>query len=121
VELGCFFESRGTAGAKSAAQTIPGGFPVNYPYTWLRLRRSGDIFTGFASLDGQSWIQLGTATISLPSQLYVGLAVSSQNATQPSTAKFRDYGTTTSTTARFQARPRAPRSVSRRLAWSYPK
>jgi len=69
VELGCFFESRSSAGAKSAAQSIPGGFPVNYPYTWLRLRRGGDVFTGFASLDGQSWVQLGTATISLPSQL----------------------------------------------------
>jgi hypothetical protein len=77
VELGCFFESRGSVGVNSSSQSIPGGFPVNYPYTWLRLRRSADVFTGFASLDGQTWVQLGSATITLPSLLYFGLAVTS--------------------------------------------
>jgi len=83
-ELGCFFESRATASAKSAAHH-PGGFPVNYPYTWLRLRRAGDVFTGFASFDGQSWIQIGTATISLPAQLYLGCR--SRARTRPSRAR----------------------------------
>src|SRR4030095_2780953 len=46
VELGCFFESRSSVGVNSSSQSIPGGFPVNYPYTWLRLRRSADVFTG---------------------------------------------------------------------------
>ena len=58
---GCFFESRNLAGAAAAAE---GSFPANYPYTWLRLQRNGDLFTGLASLDGQNWKRLGQ--VSLP-------------------------------------------------------
>ncbi len=92
VEVGSFFESRTTVGGGATTATLNGGFPVNYPQTWLRLRRVGNVFTGFGSLDGQKWVQLGTATVTLPAQIYVGLALSSGNAQQVSTAQFRDYG-----------------------------
>ena len=35
------------------------------------------MFTGFGSYDGTNWTQLGSATISMPSQIYLGLAVAS--------------------------------------------
>ncbi len=70
---------------------------MNYPQTWLRLRRVGNSFTGFASLDGQTWTQLGTAALAVPTQLSVGLALSSGSATAVSSAQFRDYGSTLST------------------------
>ncbi len=90
--IGSFFESRVTAGAEAA---ISGSFPVNYPYTWLRLQRVGAVFTGYGSLDGQNWTLLGSATLaSAPSLLYVGFAATSANAGQAATAQFRDYGTT---------------------------
>ena len=92
VEVGSFFEARTTAGGGATTATVNGGFPVNYPQTWLRLRRVGNVFTGFASLDGQKWVQLGTATVTLPVQIYVGLALSSGNPQQVATAQFRDYG-----------------------------
>ncbi|HMJ90716.1 MAG TPA: PA14 domain-containing protein, partial [Candidatus Acidoferrum sp.] len=59
---GCFFQYRTNNG------TAPGGsgsFPVNYPYTWLRLQRTnGLFFSGYASIDGQMWTRLGTVAIS---------------------------------------------------------
>ena len=93
VQLGCFFESRNTVGTATTSQSLRAGFPVNYPQTWLRLRRVGSQFTGFASLDGLGWTQLGTTTLaSAPATLYFGLAISSQNSEVPLTARFRDIG-----------------------------
>ena len=89
---GSFFESRLAAGAPAA---LSGMVPVNYPDTWLRLKRSGDEFTGYASLDGQDWQQLGSATLVLPTNLFVGFVVSSHTLTQTTTARFRDFGNIT--------------------------
>jgi hypothetical protein len=65
-------------------------FPVNYPNTWIRLQRSGDVFTGYYSPDGQSWKQYTTYTLKLPEKLYLGLAVTSHDAKKTTTAVFRD-------------------------------
>ncbi len=86
---GSFFESRLTA---SAAATVSGYFPVNFPYTWLRLRRQGDVFTGYGSFDGQDWVQLGTSTLaSSPASIYLGYAISSANASAAATVAVQDY------------------------------
>lgn len=90
AELGCFFESRSTAGARSSLAAPTGGFPVNYPEMYLRLRRVGNSFTGFAGFDGKTWQQLGSLTITLPAKLFFGMAVSSHNKDLPATARFRD-------------------------------
>jgi hypothetical protein len=98
VQLGCLFKVRPTTG--SAAQTIvpSGGVPVNYPYTWLRLRRAGSVLAGYASLDAQTWVALGSYDFgTLPNQLYFGYAVTSDNTNLVATAQFRDTGPTTST------------------------
>ena len=89
---GTFFEWRDPAG--SAASTA-GSFPANYPNTWLRLNRVGNTFTGYASYDGQTWTQLGSDTISMPNQIYLGFAVSSHNTNQPTTAQFLDFANVT--------------------------
>jgi regulation of enolase protein 1 (concanavalin A-like superfamily) len=89
---GSFFEWRDPAGSAAATS---GNFPANYPNTWLRLRRSGNTFTGYGSYDGQLWTQLGNATISMPAQIYFGFAVSSHSATNVSTAQFRDINNLT--------------------------
>ncbi|HKX60817.1 MAG TPA: lamin tail domain-containing protein, partial [Verrucomicrobiae bacterium] len=83
---GVKFQSRGAAG-DSAADA--GSMPVNPPYTWLRLQRVGNLFTGFGSLDGQTWLRLGSATISMASQIYVGFAVSSHQPAVTAAARFR--------------------------------
>ncbi len=89
---GAYFQSRSTAGGVTA---LAGSFPVNYPNTWLRLKRVGDVFTGYAGFDGQNWTQLGTASLALPAGIYLGFAVSSHNTNQLTTAAFRDFGVVT--------------------------
>jgi len=90
---GAYFASRMTVGGNT---TNAGSFPVGYPNTWLRLRRVGNAFTGYASLDGQNWMQLGTVTMSAPASLfYVGMAVTGASAVQAATAQFRDIGNVT--------------------------
>ena len=84
---GSFFEWRDPTGSASSSS---GNFPENYPDTWLRLNRVGNTFTGFASYDGQTWTQLGSDTISMPSQIYLGFSVSSHSTNTVTTAQFRD-------------------------------
>ena len=84
---GSFFEWRDPAATTAASI---GNFPANYPNTWLRLKRSGNTFTGFAGYDGQTWTQLGSVAIDMPGQIYLGFAVSSRTITQSTTAQFLD-------------------------------
>lgn len=89
---GLFFESRASAGG---AATMTGNIPVNYPDTWLRLRRAGNVFTGYGSFDGVTWAPLGTATITMADPIYFGLAVSSHTNTVATVGQFRDIGVAT--------------------------
>lgn len=69
--------SEHTAGATGAA-----------PY-WVRLVRTGNTFTSYTSTNGTSWAQVGSAiTITMSSQVLVGLAVTSHNNTTLATATF---------------------------------
>ncbi|MBI5387135.1 MAG: lamin tail domain-containing protein [Verrucomicrobia bacterium] len=86
---GCFFAARTNAGA---AAEIGGSFPANLPDTWLRLRRTGNVFDGFASLDGQTWEFLGSATLAMSSAAQVGFALSAGVTNASTTAGFRDIG-----------------------------
>ncbi len=84
---GTFFEWRDPAGSPNITT---GNFPANYPNTWLRLQRVGNMFNSYAGYDGQTWTQLGSATITLPNQVYLGFSVSSFSSNQVTTAQFRD-------------------------------
>ncbi len=71
---GCFFKYRaGTSGNTTTA----GSYPANYPDTWLRLKRAGNLFSGYASSDGQNWASLGSVTVSLPATIFLGIALDS--------------------------------------------
>jgi hypothetical protein len=53
---------------------------------WLKLERRGSRITGFRSADGANWNQIGSQTLSLPSTVYVGLAVTSSTTARSTTA-----------------------------------
>jgi hypothetical protein len=91
VMNGDFFADRT---ATDGLAVTSGSFPVNYPNTWLRLKRVGNVFTGFGSYDGTNWTQLGSATIAMPAQIYLGLTVASHSTNESTTAEFVDYETT---------------------------
>jgi regulation of enolase protein 1 (concanavalin A-like superfamily) len=109
---GDFFEARATTNGQA---TTAGSFPANYPDTWLRLNRVGNVFTGFGSYDGTNWTQVGSATIAMPAQIYLGLAVASHSAGQFTSAQFVNYQTTpTNAVVAPVANPHEPISPSSR-------
>jgi len=65
-------------------------FPVTFPNTWIRLKRSGDKFTGYTSTDGKLWKEYTNYTLDLPDKVYLGPAVTSHKTTEPTVAKFRN-------------------------------
>lgn len=81
---GAALQYRTTAAGDSGSATPFGSGPPR----WLRLVRSGSTFTGYASADGITWTQAGTATLALPATIQVGLAVTSHNDGVRCTATF---------------------------------
>lgn len=65
-------------------------FPVNYPNTWIRLKRVKNEFTGYYSIDGKNWKAYTTYSLELPEKIYLGPAVTSHNVKESATAKFRN-------------------------------
>ena len=82
---GVVFQGRPTTGGSTT--TFNHGPIVAAPY-WVRLVRSGNTFSSFISPDGTTWTALGQATLSMASQIFVGLAVSSHHNGTLSTALF---------------------------------
>ncbi len=84
------------SGSAYAAVLVTGahGIRMQYNYThdvggpagttgWLRLTRSGDTITGYASADGTQWTELGTARLKgLPATAQVGMFVASPQWTE---------------------------------------
>jgi hypothetical protein len=93
--VGAFFQGRSTNGAAAASA---GNFPPVFPDMWLRLKRAGNVFTGYGSADGRSWVSLGSATLTVGT-VYLGFAVTSHNNTNRTLAQFRDYGDTATNAA----------------------
>jgi len=66
---------------------------------WVKLVRSGDLFTALRSADGTSWTLIGSDTIPMGDTVYVGLAVTSHNETTATTAVIDSVKITASTAA----------------------
>lgn len=85
------FQNRPTDGAATATTTATG---VGAP-RWLRLVRSGNNFTGYHSTDGVNWTQHGaTVSLTLPSNLQIGLCVTSHNNSTLTTAAIDNVAVT---------------------------
>ncbi|HEY1177329.1 MAG TPA: ABC transporter permease subunit, partial [Phytomonospora sp.] len=81
-------------GASYAAIMLTGGHGVRMqhdflhdtgagPARWLRLERSGDVVTGYASADGARWTEVGTARLDgLGATVHAGLFVASPPSAQ---------------------------------------
>lgn len=78
--------------AQMGSRSITGGgmsWTTGNQYTvtpvWLRLQRSGNIFTASQSSDGVNWFTVGSKTISMASTYYVGLVACSGDTASAST------------------------------------
>jgi hypothetical protein len=72
---GVTWQSRSSTGG-ATVNSVTGG--LNAPYR-VKLVRNGNTFTGYRSPDGVTWTQQGTATFSMASTAYIGLALTSHN------------------------------------------
>ena len=82
---GLAFEWRLTTGGNAANTPLATGLKAPY---WVRLVRSGNLFTAYRSPDGTTWTTIGSETISMPTAVYIGLPVCSYNTSTPCTATF---------------------------------
>ncbi len=85
---GATLQSRLTAGGPTA---VVGGASVAAPY-WVKIVRSGTSLVGSTSPDGVTWTPVGSATIAMGSDVFVGLAVSSHANVKLSAATFDNVG-----------------------------
>ena len=61
---------------------------VDFPNTYIRMKRHGDNFESFFSNDNKNWIHYSSFTLKMTSELFVGLAVTSHNSADYTTARF---------------------------------
>ena len=76
-----------TNGSSTSATTNGTGSSIAAPY-WVKLTRVGNTFTGYHSPDGSTWTQIGSASITMATNAYIGLAVTSHNDGTLCTANF---------------------------------
>ena len=82
-----YFDARTSTGASTTPYS---SVSETLPY-WVKVSRSGNIFSSYTSPDGVNWTQRGTSqTINMAQNVYVGLAVNSGSASALATATFDD-------------------------------
>ena len=92
AQKGVTFQSRVQVGAQSTSVSAGA---LSAP-RWVRLVRTGTTLTGYTSADGAKWTTIGSATVALGAAAYVGLAVTSHDASAPTTAVMSQLSMSTS-------------------------
>jgi hypothetical protein len=72
------FRTRSTTGGSMTTQT---GNDYTVTPVWYRLQRTGNTFTASQSLDGVTWFAMGSSTVAMAANYFVGLAVVGSTAT----------------------------------------
>ena len=83
---GATFQRRTTTGGSTSSNKLSGKIA---PY-WVKLTRTGNIFTGYASADGVTWTKINSATVTMGTNVYIGVAVSSHNNAVLNTSTFNN-------------------------------
>ncbi|MBN1505838.1 MAG: LamG domain-containing protein, partial [Sedimentisphaerales bacterium] len=90
----------------TAFNTTAGANPLPL---WLRLTRAGSVFTGETSTNGTTWTKItgtdvtSSATITMPTSVYVGMIVCSQSAGNLAVGDFSQIKTTGNVTGNWVA------------------
>jgi hypothetical protein len=88
-----FREIRSVTGGNQNLMTL------NRPkHKWLRLTRTGNVFTGYSSINGVNWVQAFSTTITMSECIYLGLFAESINNSTQTSVTFDQVQVTTTTT-----------------------
>ena len=93
---GFVFQSRISRGGLT---TSVKGFAGTVPQ-WVRLVRSGNTLSGYYSATGTTWTAMGSSNVPMAAHVYVGLALTSHNASALANATFTDATVTSTATNR---------------------
>ena len=87
---------RSTTGGSEADDP---GVSSAQPNHWLRLIRRGNAFAGLGSSDGQHWVALGSQTVSMGTNVYIGIgqATANYSNTDSNSATYDNYSIQSST------------------------
>jgi hypothetical protein len=98
---GVAFQYRGTAGGTSGNANQTG---ITSPH-WVKLERGlAGTFTAYHSSDGKAWTQLDQpVSIGMQSEVYIGLALTSNDPALTCEARFSDLATTATVTGQWQS------------------
>jgi hypothetical protein len=97
---GVSFQWRNALAGSSANSQTTG---LVAPY-WVRITRTGNVFKAERSADGKTWTQQGTdQTIQMAANVYIGMAVTSHDATLTTTAEISNVSTTGTVTGQWKA------------------
>jgi hypothetical protein len=72
--------------ASNGGTSYVAGSPLALP--WLKLTRTGNVFTGYLSTDGIAWTPVNSATIPMSDPILVGIAVTSHTNSNLATGTF---------------------------------
>lgn len=89
------FQRRFGDGQDASNIKSPTNSGITTPY-WVRLNKQGNVISAFHSENGSSWELVGSETFSLPSSVYVGLAVTSHDNSEIITTRLSDVSLITS-------------------------
>ena len=79
-----------TGGSNSTTSSSTG----TVPNTWVRLVRSGSTITASKSVNGTLWTTVGSTTVTMATNCYIGLAVTSGSSTTLNTSQFSNVSVT---------------------------
>lgn len=82
---------RTVAGAKSTVSNHGNG---TLPNLWVRVTRVGNVFTSFTSTNGTTWTSVGSVTMTLNSNCFIGFYVASGSRTTLNTSRFVNLSVT---------------------------
>jgi Family of unknown function (DUF6288) len=83
--------SRTTLGGTASSSTSGTG---DVPNTWVKLVRTGAVITALKSNDGTTWTTVGSQTVTLATNCYIGLAISSGSDTTLNRSQFSNLSVT---------------------------
>ena len=110
MKLGDVGGREGGFGYRTSAggnMTIVGGNDYTIVPAWFRIKRSGNVFTGYESSDGAAWFAVDSVTAPISDTFYIGMAASSGSTTALDSSVFDNLTITGGGVA-----PAAPSSLS---------
>lgn len=69
----------GTRAAAADIMTFQAGNDYTWLPAWFKIQRTGDVFTGYQSVDAVNWFKVGSSSLIFSNRCFAGLAIAAQS------------------------------------------